>query len=120
MSRIAAVLLRGALLGAGLGMLAPGWARVTAPPRGIVLPPSDRVFPGVGPGAAAANGYCLMCHSYGMVATQPRLDDAQWLAEIDKMREAYKAPVPPAEVPVIAAYLRALQRTPTTFDGAHG
>ncbi len=75
----------------------------------IELPASSRVFPGDGPGARAANGYCLMCHSYGMVATQPALDKGQWMAEIAKMKDDFKAPIPDSEIQQLAAYLADLQ-----------
>jgi cytochrome c5 len=77
--------------------------------KSVELPTSRRVFPGSGPGAAAANSYCLMCHSYGMVANQPALSAAAWRVEVDKMRHAFKAPIPAAEVPVIAQYIARLK-----------
>ena len=68
------------------------------------LPASDRMFP-PGPGADAANGNCLACHSVGMVLNQPALPKAAWEAEVAKMRNVYKAPVDAKDVPAIVDYL---------------
>ena len=40
-----------------------------------------------------------------MVLTQPKLPRTAWRAEVDKMRESYKAPVAAADVPAIVDYL---------------
>src|SRR5260370_40911047 len=58
----------------------------------VDLPPGDRMFPD-GPGADAINNNSLACHSAGMVLNQPALPKAEWEAEVDKMRAAYKAPI---------------------------
>jgi len=70
----------------------------------VDFPDSDRNFPG-GAEADAINGNCLACHSAGMVLTQPHLSRAQWQAEVDKMRNTYKAPIDAADVPAIVDYL---------------
>jgi cytochrome c553 len=70
----------------------------------IKLPASDRTFPG-GAGADAINNNCLICHSAGMVLTQPSLSRADWQAEVEKMRDFYKAPIAAKDVPVIVDYL---------------
>lgn len=67
----------------------------------------DRVFPG-GASADAVNSNCLACHSAGMVLTQPSLPRATWQTEVDKMRNAYKAPVAAEDVPAIVDYLAKL------------
>jgi cytochrome c5 len=66
-------------------------------------PDSDRTF--AGPGADVVNNNCLTCHSAGMVLTQPRLPRAVWQAEVEKMRNTYKAPVDAEDVPAIVDYL---------------
>jgi hypothetical protein len=73
----------------------------------IDLPFGDRQFNG--PGSDAINGNCLVCHSAGMILNQPALSEAQWRAEVDKMRNSYKAPVDPKDVESIVEYLVALQ-----------
>jgi hypothetical protein len=70
----------------------------------IELPSSDRLFPGDA-SAEAINNNCLACHSAGMVLNQPNLARAAWQAEVEKMRAQYKAPVDPADVPGIVAWL---------------
>jgi hypothetical protein len=74
----------------------------------VDIPTSDRMFPS-GPGSDAANGYCLVCHSAGMVLTQPHMTQSAWEAEVNKMRTAYKAPIPEEQVQAIASYLAGLQ-----------
>ena len=68
------------------------------------LPTKDQTFP-PGPGADAANGSCRACHSGEMVLTQPPLPKAAWEAVVAKMRNVYKAPVDPKDVPAIVDYL---------------
>jgi cytochrome c553 len=74
----------------------------------VDLPFGDRVFP-EGHGADAATSYCLVCHSAGMVLTQPAMPRSAWEAEVNKMRNAYKAPVPEDQVQTIVSYLAGLQ-----------
>jgi cytochrome c553 len=71
------------------------------------FPGSDRTFPG-GASADAINKNCLLCHSAGMVLTQPSLSRADWQGEVDKMRNFYKAPIPAKDVPAIVDYLAKL------------
>ena len=70
----------------------------------VDLPPGDRMFPD-GPGADTINNNCLACHSAGMVLNQPALPKAEWEAEVDKMRAAYKAPIDAKDVDAILDYL---------------
>jgi hypothetical protein len=76
----------------------------------VDLPFGDRMFPD-GPGSDLVNGNCLACHSAGMVLTQPALSPAQWRAEVEKMRTAYKAPIDPKDFDAIVGYLVGLPRT---------
>lgn len=71
-----------------------------SPPRPIVLesqkielPQGNLNFEGSGPGARAASTYCVMCHSRGMIDSQPPLSRDAWKTEIHKMRTAYGCPV---------------------------
>ena len=72
-------------------------------PVKVDLPDSDRMFGG--PGADAINNNCLACHSAGMVLNQPELSRQAWAAEVNKMINAYKAPVAPEDVGAIVDYL---------------
>jgi cytochrome c5 len=74
----------------------------------VDLPFGDRTFEG--PGADVVNNNCLACHSVGMVMTQPPLSRQTWEAEVAKMRNAYKAPVPDADVAPIVDYLSKLNK----------
>jgi hypothetical protein len=70
----------------------------------VELPPGDDMFPN-GPGADAINDNCLACHSADMVLNQPALPKAQWEAQVNLMRMAYKAPIDPKDVDAIVDYL---------------
>jgi cytochrome c5 len=70
----------------------------------VTLPDSSAMFP-AGPGADVANSNCLSCHSVGMVMNQPVLSRAAWEAEVNKMRNVYKAPVQASDVAAITDYL---------------
>jgi hypothetical protein len=70
----------------------------------VELPASDEPFP-PGVGADIASSQCLICHSAGMVLTQPPLKKDEWRAEIMKMRSAYGAPVPDDQVDGLSEYL---------------
>jgi mono/diheme cytochrome c family protein len=72
----------------------------------VDIPNRDRNFEG--PGADVVNNNCLACHSAGMVLTQPRLPRAVWQAEVEKMRNTYKAPVDAEDIPAIVDYLASL------------
>jgi cytochrome c553 len=76
----------------------------------VVLPESQRTFAG-GSTAEAINKDCLICHSAGMVLTQPEMSLAQWKAEEEKMRSAYDAPIDPKDDDVITDYLAKLRLT---------
>ena len=73
----------------------------------VDLPNGDRMFEG--PGSDAVNNNCLACHSAGMVLNQPARTQAQWRAEVDKMRTAYKAPIDPKDVDAIVSYLAGMK-----------
>ncbi len=83
-------------------------AGITLQSVGVTWPSGDRMFPG-GAAADAINANCTACHSAGMVLTQPALTRAAWLAEVDKMRNTYKAPIAAEDVPAIVAYLTSMK-----------
>jgi cytochrome c5 len=80
---------------------------VTLRSENVSFPTSSQVFPG-GARANIANANCLTCHSAGMVLTQPKLSESDWTAEVNKMRNVYKAPIQESAVPAIVAYLATL------------
>jgi mono/diheme cytochrome c family protein len=92
------------------------WAKVS-----VDLPASQVTFP-QGNGSVIANAYCLICHSAGMVLRQPPLTQDEWTAEINKMRNAFGAPIPADQVQALAQYLRSIngrqsQKGPSAVDG---
>jgi len=80
----------------------------------VELPASQTLFP-AGDGADIANGQCLICHSAGMVLRQPPLTQDEWRSEINKMRNAFGAPLPADQVDALARYLYSIDgsRAPT-------
>lgn len=94
----------------------PKWVKVS-----VDLPASQISFP-TGNGSIIANAYCLICHSAGMVLRQPPLTQDEWTAEINKMRNAFGAPIPADQVQALAQYLRSIngrqsQKGPSAVDG---
>lgn len=58
------------------------------------------------PGYALAQQKCLTCHSADYVSYQPPdMSQAQWTAEMNKMRQAYGAPLDDHDVKSLGAYL---------------
>jgi mono/diheme cytochrome c family protein len=70
----------------------------------VEFPDSDRGFPG-GDAADIITGNCTACHSPGMILNQPPLTAVQWQAEVNHMRNDFKAPVAEGDVAAIVAYL---------------
>ena len=94
----------------------PKWVKVR-----VDLPVSQVSFP-PGNGSVIANSYCLICHSAGMVLRQPPLTQDEWTVEINKMRNAFGAPIPADQVQALAKYLRSIngrqsQKSPPAVDG---
>lgn len=70
----------------------------------VELPSGDELFRG-GSSADAINNNCLACHSADMVLNQPALPKPAWESEVNKMINAYKAPINESDVPAILDYL---------------
>ena len=70
----------------------------------VTLPESTRALP-EGPGVDVVHDNCLACHSAGMILAQPTLPKAAWEAEVNKMRNVFKAPIDAKNVPAIVDYL---------------
>jgi cytochrome c5 len=105
--RLPALLLAAAVVAAA-ALSAEARAPTSLKSVSVKLPESTRALP-EGPGVKVATNNCLGCHSAGMILNQPALAQAAWQAEVDKMRNVYKAPVAPADVPAIVAYLTAVK-----------
>jgi mono/diheme cytochrome c family protein len=93
----------------------PKWVKVS-----VDLPTSQVSFP-PGNGSVIANAHCLICHSAGMVLRQPPLTQDEWTVEINKMRNAFGAPLPADQVEALAKYLRSINgqstKGPSAVDG---
>jgi mono/diheme cytochrome c family protein len=93
----------------------PKWVKVS-----VDLPTSQVSFP-PGNGSVIANAHCLICHSAGMVLRQPPLTQDEWTVEINKMRNAFGAPLPADQVEALAKYLRSINgqspNGPSAVDG---
>ena len=85
-------------------------SKLTPKTVSVDLPADERMFANE-PGADVVNNNCLACHSADMVLNQPALSKAQWKAEVDKMRTAYKAPIDPKDVDPIVDYLVSIRGT---------
>jgi cytochrome c5 len=95
---------------AWLGSANADAARQKDVPQKVVrvdLPDDDEFFPS-GVGSDIASSQCEICHSAGMVLTQPPLKKNEWRAEIVKMRTAYGAPIPEDQVDALAEYLKSI------------
>jgi cytochrome c5 len=75
-----------------------------------VLPDDNDSYP-PGPHADVVNNNCLACHSASMALYQPSLSAAEWRKEVEKMRDAYGAPIAEADIPVIVEYLVAMRES---------
>jgi len=70
----------------------------------IALPFGNQVFAG-GAAAQLANSHCLLCHSKGMIDTQPPLTLDTWRKEVDKMRTPYGCPLRADQTAGIADFI---------------
>lgn len=99
-------------------LLAIGVARAQSPTRPgkhhvikltsqkIELPLGDREFESADSREAKiANERCLLCHSKGMIDTQPPLPLETWKKEITKMRSAYGCPLRDDQVDAIVKFI---------------
>jgi cytochrome c551/c552 len=80
-----------------------------AAPEDIQLPPETvRLRPSKLPGFEIATQKCSICHSADYIAYQPpRMNQAQWTAEVTKMHATYGAPIDTTEIKLVGIYLTA-------------
>jgi DMSO/TMAO reductase YedYZ molybdopterin-dependent catalytic subunit len=83
--------------------IAVSWT-VPASKVSVELPTNETPFP-PGRGAAELTPQCLICHSADMVLHQPPLTPGEWVGEINKMRNAFGAPLPANQVEELVRYL---------------
>jgi len=69
----------------------------------LQVPTSDQLLPD--PGADAINNNCLACHSADHILNQPSLPRQSWEEVVNKMIDAYKAPISSKDAVAIVDYL---------------
>jgi cytochrome c5 len=74
----------------------------------VELPKNEQALPD-GPGLLVVRNNCVGCHSPGMILAQPTMPKAAWEAEVNKMRNVYKAQVAEKDIPTIVDYLTAIK-----------
>ena len=82
----------------------------TASPVVSMTLPEDHAKLAATPAGELVTNTCTACHSSEMFRQQPKLSAEQWAATVKKMREAYKAPIAPAQDGALVAALLELQR----------
>src|SRR5206468_1016371 len=75
----------------------PGVKSITLPVIDVKLPP--------GPGREAVNAACVLCHTNQYIFIQPAFSRETWIAEVDKMRKNYGAPVTDQQAKDVVEYL---------------
>lgn len=85
----------------------------------ISLPDDDNTFPD-GSSAGIANSYCTICHSAGMVTTQPQLDKKKWKKIVTKMRNDFGCPLPEENVDELVEYLNKINQLLIKVEVAAG
>jgi hypothetical protein len=81
--------------------------QVGAATRTIELPAETaQLKPSTLPGYSIARGKCAICHSLDYILYQPpKMTQAQWTAEAQKMQRAYGAPLDADEIRLVGIYL---------------
>jgi hypothetical protein len=83
------------------------FGQVDAATRSIELPPETaQLKPSTLAGYPIARGKCAICHSLDYILYQPpKMTQAQWTAEAQKMQRSYGAPLDPEEIRLVGIYL---------------
>jgi len=91
-----------------------GLAAAAVAQQGSIRLPADNPASQLkaGPGEAQTSRSCGLCHSLDYIVGQPRLDSAQWEAEVRKMIAVYGAPVTDVDAKTISDYLAANYGSP--------
>ena len=78
----------------------------------IVLPKfAPEIQPG--PNVEIYSKDCLLCHTARYISMQPRFPKSVWQSEVKKMVDAYGAPIPEVDQPLIVEYLVAVRGVET-------
>jgi mono/diheme cytochrome c family protein len=77
--------------------------------RSITLPATDMPAMPPGPGMATFMSACVLCHTPRYVLMQPPFPKKTWMAEVDKMKKVYGAPILEDQVEPLVSYLVAIR-----------
>ncbi|MHB8654819.1 MAG: cytochrome c [Terriglobia bacterium] len=58
-----------------------------------------------GPGVRTVVNNCAICHSTDYIVRQPKFNELQWQAEVEKMKKLFGAPTSESDAKVIAKYI---------------
>jgi cytochrome c5 len=78
--------------------------------KSITLPQVEPNLPDA-PGRDAVNAGCVVCHSTRYITMQPAFPREVWVAEVDKMRKTFGAPITDEQAKPIVEYLVAIRGT---------
>jgi hypothetical protein len=81
-------------------------------PQKITLPFGNKTFAGNGEAVTIVNEHCLLCHSRGMIDTQPPLTLESWKKEVDKMRTVYGYPLRVDQTAAVAEFISHAESAP--------
>jgi cytochrome c5 len=79
-------------------------------PKTIELPQVQPNLPDA-PGKSAVESGCVVCHSTRYITMQPAFPRTVWIAEVDKMRKTFGAPITDEQAKTIVDYLVAIRGT---------
>jgi hypothetical protein len=97
-----------ALITAGVTGGRSSFAQEKAAPKTIELPQVPPNLPDA-PGRSAVESGCVVCHSTRYITMQPAFPREVWVAEVDKMRKTFGAPVTEEQAKTIVDYLVAIR-----------
>ena len=92
---------------AGIALIAASVAAFALPAAALRIDlPAETSKLKPGPGADAAAAQCATCQSFDFINTQPQGKPLEfWIAEVEKMKKVYGAPIPDEQIDPIAQYL---------------
>jgi mono/diheme cytochrome c family protein len=85
-------------------------AAQTGDVRSIQIPYNPPKLPG-GPGQPMALSACVLCHTPRYITMQPPFPRKTWVAEVDKMRKTFGAPLTDEQAGQIVEYLVSIRGT---------
>lgn len=74
----------------------------------IKLPTIETTLPD-GPNKGNLIAACTLCHTHRYILMQPNFPRKTWIAEVEKMKKVYGAPIADDMIPVLVDYLVAIR-----------